>query len=185
MAGVHIYPQHELPQHWFYQIISFLRINFTDGFVGKLQFRNWISSPRYHPVHLVIGHEDILIAHTEVLSKTLVHNGKPYRVYGLSGVLTYPAFRGQGYGKQVVQLGMDYIRRQPDADVGLVTCEEHNVGFYQKCGWDFTNNVVLAGDKSSPEASNERTALMYVSDHARRNRQDFETIPIYFGEHLW
>ncbi len=185
MTELLTYPQSQLPEKWFYQIISFLRIEFADGFVGDLQFRNWIAPADYSPMYLIIVHDEVLIAHTQVLSKTLRHEGQKYQVYGLSGVLTYPAFQGQGYGRQIVRAGTDYIAAQPDADIGVLTCALHNVGFYQKCGWTFITPRLLIGSETNPIPSEELAAVMCISENAQQHRVDFETVPLYWGEDLW
>lgn len=177
-----IFKQSDLPDKWFYQVISFLRINWPEGFVGDLQFRNWISRPEYNPVSIMLVTGDILIAHVEVLSKTLTHNHRDYLLFGLSGVLAYPAFRGQGFGEKVVRVGTDHILRQERADVSIITCEPQNVGFYQKCGWRFVDNQVLYGDRANPVASDERVALLYISDKAKAHQADFEAIPIHLED---
>ncbi|MBZ0294122.1 MAG: GNAT family N-acetyltransferase [Anaerolineae bacterium] len=177
-----IYPRQALPEKWFYQIIAFLRINHTEGFVGENQFRNQISPAAYHPVSIVLGRGDVLIAHTEVLWKTITHHEQDYIIYGLSGVLVYPAFQGQGYGRKIVQAGTDYIRNQPNADLAIVICDAQNVAFYEKCGWQFVDNRLLLGDRSNPYHSEEKFALRFLSDRAKQHQGDFKNSPIYFGD---
>ena len=82
----------ELAGKWFYQIISFWRIDDADGFMGENLGRNWISREEEHVRYFIIYTGDILIAHAEVLSKDIEHEGIEYRIYGLGGVMTYPAF---------------------------------------------------------------------------------------------
>lgn len=103
------YPQDQLPARLKCQILAFLRINYPEGFTGVNRLRDWISSPDTHPVSIMLVEAGILISHTEVLWKELEHGGQRYKAYGLSGVFTYPAFRGQGYGQQIVELGTAYI----------------------------------------------------------------------------
>ena len=87
------YHKRELPERMFYQIISFLRIDDPKGFTGGNQTRNWISGDEEHLRHFVLHAGDILISHAEVLKKDIEHEGLAYRLYGLGGILTYPAFR--------------------------------------------------------------------------------------------
>jgi hypothetical protein len=69
------YPAKALPEKWFYQIISFLRIDDPDGFVGANQTRNWISRAEEHGRHFVLYSGDVLISHAEVLWKEIEHEG--------------------------------------------------------------------------------------------------------------
>jgi predicted GNAT family N-acyltransferase len=60
--------------------------------------------------------------------------GRDVRAYGLTGVLTYPAERHQGYGRRVVQAATAYIDTT-DADFAIVNCAPHLRDFYAACGW--------------------------------------------------
>jgi GNAT superfamily N-acetyltransferase len=70
------------------------------------------------------------VSRLEVVWDVLHHAGDAYTTYELSGVFTYPAFRKQGYGLQLVQSAKDYIERRGDADLVLF----HSIlkGFYEK-----------------------------------------------------
>ena len=171
---------------WFYQIISFLRIDDAEGFMGENLSRNWISREEEHVRYFVIYTGDILISHTEVLSKDIEHEGIGYRFYGLGGVMTYPAWRGQGYGRRVVGAATEFVMAQPDVDLALLTCAEHNRGFYEKCGWEFTEAVKIdVGEGEESEELTEAIALRYVSEKARENKAAFERTMIWFGGGMW
>ena len=180
------YHKRELPEKWFYQIISFLRIDDPEGFTGANQTRNWISGDEEHVRHFVLHAGDILISHAEALRKDIEHEGLAYRLYGLGGILTYPAFRRQGYGTRVVRSATQYLMNQPDADIALVTCSSQNRGFYEKCGWEFTDSVTIhIGSRKAPEEVTDEVAFRCVSGKAHKNHTDFERTPIYFGGGLW
>jgi hypothetical protein len=66
--------------------------------------------------------------------------------------------------------------------VGIVTCEDDNVSFYENCEWRFVDNHLLLWDRENPGISEERVALKYISDRAKKHWVDFETTPIYFEE---
>lgn len=185
MNHLYIIPQHELPEKWYYQIISFQRIVWPEGFVGENKHRDWITNPIENPISIFLAHNDILISHVQVVSKTLTHKNIDYKFYGLTGVLTYPAFRKEGYGKQVVKEGMNYIQQQKDRDIVFYSCEEKNIGFYQKCDWQFTKIPVLEGNANKPERTTSQVAMEFVSEKAKQHQVDFETEPFYFGDELW
>ena len=77
---------------------------------------------------------------------------------------------------------MAYMAMQPGADVAMTNCEAHNVGFYEKCGWRFAENVLLVGSHSAPEVLDERLAIRCLSAKAQRFSHELETVPIYFEE---
>jgi GNAT superfamily N-acetyltransferase len=180
-----IYPSNEIPPHLKYQILSFLRITWPEGFVGENRLRNWISAEGVHSISLMVVKQDILISHVEVVWKYLDHDGKTYKVYGLSGVLTYPDFRGQGYGKRIVDKGTAYIEAS-DADIAMFHCDKSLKGFYENCGWiPMETAVTYVGSKDNPAISNELLMMRFLSERGKMSRLAFESIPFYFGEDTW
>ena len=176
------YRPEELTDKWTYQILSFVRQEWPEGFVGELQHREWLSRTEHDPVGFLITHGNLLVAHAQVLHKPVQHVGETLEFYGLSGVFTYRNFRGQGHGRRVVEAAIAYMLEQPDVDVAMTNCQNDNVGFYEKCGWAFAENVLLVGDRSAPEVLDERLALMCLSDKAIAHRHALETVPIYFED---
>ena len=180
-----ILPSDEIPPHLKCQILSFLRIMWPEGFVGKNRLRDWISSPENHSVSIVLVEHDILISHTEVVWKYLDHAGENYKAYGLSGVFTYPAFRRQGYGKRIVEKGTAYIETS-DADIGVFHCDKSLKGFYASSGWiPMETAVTFVGAKDSPVISSELMMMRFLSQHGKKGRPAFERAPLYFGEETW
>lgn len=94
MVNLAIYTAEEVPKELHGQIISFLKIQWPDGFSGVNKFRDWIARKEFHPLYFVLVEEkNIVVGFTAVVWKYLTHKGKTYKTYGLSGVFTYPAFR--------------------------------------------------------------------------------------------
>jgi GNAT superfamily N-acetyltransferase len=180
-----VYPSSELPVHLKYQILSFLRIVWPEGFTGKNRLRDWISREEDHSVSIMLVEQDILISHTEVVWKYLDHAGETYKAYGLSGVFTYPAFRGQGYGRRIVDRGTAYIEAS-DADIGIFHCDPSLKEFYAESGWiPMERAVTLVGSKDHPKISNELMMMRFLSEKGKRGRPAFERFPLYFGEDTW
>jgi len=99
MPKQQIYQDKELPEPFKWQVLDFLRIVWSDGFEGKNSTRDWITKSSHHPLHFVlIESNNLLVSYVGVVWKYLEHAGEAYKMYGLSGVFTYPQFRGQHYG---------------------------------------------------------------------------------------
>ncbi len=180
-----VYPSGEIPAHLKWQILSFLRIEWPDGFTGPNRLRDWISREEDHPISFMLVEKDILISHAEVVWKYLEHAGETYKVYGLAGVFTYPAFRRQGYGTRVVALATAYIDRS-DADVGIVFTQPHLKEFYSRNGWlPMEKTVVLIGSKRDPAVSDQLVLMRFLSEKGKKGRTSLETVPVYFGEDAW
>ncbi len=185
MVEALMYPTESFPKELECQVLSFQRIHWSDGFRGPNLLRDWIHSPETHPVHFVLVEQGILISYTGVVWKYLEHAGETYKTYGLSGVLTYPAFRRQGYGRQVVDAATRYIEGS-DADLGLFTCAPRLRPFYAASGWQPMDRVTLyGGPKDQPYPNDELVMMGFFSERARQNRATFESTPIFFDADLW
>jgi predicted acetyltransferase len=183
MVKQFIYKDEQLPSHIKWQIISFFRVEWSNGFSGKNQSRDWISSPNDHPIYFVLMENDLLVGFVGVVWKNLEHNGIQYKTYGLSGVFTYPPFRKQGYGLQLVKSAKEYIEKQ-DGDIVLFTSIQK--GFYEKAGFIRIDTAkLLEGDPENPKIHEEDVFMLLLLDKGKGGRNDFETKPIYFGRDIW
>jgi GNAT superfamily N-acetyltransferase len=134
--------------------------------------------------HVSAGRRGVLISRLEVVWDVLAHTGETYLTYGLSGVLTYPAFRKQGYGLQLVQSAKAYIEQQTEAD--LVLFHSTLTGFYEQAGFERMDHLItLVGDPHHPERSLETAFMLFLSDKGRRGRSRFEKASVYGGESIW
>ncbi len=184
MIKQHIFKSQDLPEKFKCQILSFMRVEWFEGFQGKHRLRDWITKQGVYPVNFILEEDGILISHLEVVWKFLAHAGEEYKAYGLTGVFTYPAFRRQGYGLQLLQVAKDYIQRQGDADIVIF----HSVvkGFYEKAGFEpMKSMLTLIGDPKNPGRSNETGFMLFLSEKGKQGREHFEKGTLYFGDETW
>ncbi len=103
---------------------------------------------------------------------------------GLGNVLTYPSFRGRGYGRRILDAATRYIQTS-DADVAALFCDPALEGFYSKSGWETIKGVAtLTGAREAPTEYDALRMMLFVSDRGRAGRGEFETQPLYI-EHGW
>ena len=179
-----MFESQDLPERFKCQILSFARIEWPELFSGNLRLRDWSTKPEMHPVSFLLEEEGVLISHLEVVWQVLQYAGEAYKAYGLTGVFTYPAFRKQGYGLQLVQSAKDYIEQRGDADI--VIFHSTVKGFYEKVGFEPMDSMVtLVGDPHNPERSDETGFMLFLSEKGKRGRNSFEKGPLYFGEKTW
>lgn len=184
MVQQFIYQGEDLPEYLKCQILSFIRHVWPDGFQGENRLRDWISREEFHPLSFVLVEEKILISHIEVMWKYVEHNNVTYKTYGLSGVFTYPQFRNQGYGLQLVNEAKKHIEQQMDGDIILFT--SRHKGFYEKAGFiSMESAKLLKGDPKNPKIDEENIFMLFLSNKGKQGRKDFETKPFYFGETTW
>ncbi len=180
-----VYPITELPSTLRLQILSSLRQTGPDGFVEEQQVLDWVAHQENHPVHLVLVQDSVLISHAEIVWKQLNYGDEIYKVYGLSGVFTLPAWRGRGYGRQIVAAATAYIRAS-DADLGLLWCAPELRAFYVRYGWQAMSRLqTLIGPPDKPLVYPLLAMMLFLSPKGRRDSLIFETGSMYFGENAW
>ncbi len=180
-----IYSDRDLPPNLRYQILSFLRIVWSDGFRGENYLRDWISLQEQHPLHMVLVENDILISYTGIVWQFIEHAGDTFKTFGLSGVFTYPTFRGQGYGSRMVAGATNYIRAT-DADIAILFCDPRRINFYGRHGWQAMDRATtLVGGKENPRIEGDLRMMLFLSAKGNQARSKFESEPLYFGEDAW
>ena len=187
MAELLTFTSAEFPEHLKWQAVSFLRVQWPDGFVGENRLRNWVTREADHPIHIVLVEQDILISHTNVVWKYLNHNGETYKAYGLTGVFTFPSFRGQGCGSRVIAAGTAYIQAS-DADIAMLYCDERLRSLYAKQGWKpLDTSTTYLGTAEKPERVDDEILMMlFLSPKGQQGQPAFETKPIHFGgDYTW
>lgn len=184
MIQQHLFDSEELPEKFKCQILSFMRVAWFEEFQGKNRLRNWIKSPEMHPVHFLLEEEDILISHVAVVWKLLTHADQEYKAYGFTEVFTYPVFRRQGYGLQLIQSAKQYIEERGDAD--LIIFHSTVRGFYEHAGFEPMNRMVtLIGDPNSPRRSKDIGFIRFLSEKGNQGKRSFEEGTLYFGDDTW
>lgn len=180
MSELLCYAQSDLPVEYACQVLSFLRVHWPGGFTGENRLRSWITRAEDHPVSYLLVEAGLVISHAQVVWKSLDHAGETYKAYGITGVLTFPSFRDQGYGLRVVQAATDAIARS-DADVGMFFCDPGLADFYARCGWlPMPDTITWLGPRDGLVASDELLMMQFFSEKGRRGRAAFERGPVYF-----
>jgi GNAT superfamily N-acetyltransferase len=173
-----------LPTDYEWQIRDFVRIHWYDAFQHDVN--ETLHTPFWHPRYFVIANQRALFSAATAVWKPVEINGTAYKTYGLSSVLTYPAFRGKGYGLQVVEAATDYIKQQADADMAILWTGENLLGFYGRFGWERPENLwVMHGPQNDPQLSYGEPMMLFLSERARQMRPSLIGGTFYFGEYTW
>lgn len=142
--------------------------------------------PERHPQHIVVANRHALISYARVVWVTAQHAGQTWKVYALGDVFTYPAFRKQGYGRQVVDAASRLIQSDADADIAILFTDPVQERFYAAGGWEtVTLTDVTIGDADSPEPHPYFSMMQFLSARARASRGNFETQPLYLPGYGW
>jgi GNAT superfamily N-acetyltransferase len=179
------FADNQLPVALSVQILSLHRGEWPENFSGAFEDRDWVQQPRFHPIHWVLIADDVVVGNVGVAWKYLVHASEPFKTYGLSGVVTHPAFRRQGHGRRLVDAATESIVGS-DADIGLFTCAPALGDFYAASGWLPMPGIALfGGPRSAPYPSDELPMMGFLSEKGKRFRASFESTPVFFDDDLW
>jgi hypothetical protein len=161
-----------------WQVLSFLRIVWPEGFTGELRHREWITNPEYHPYHLLYVAGDLVVSHLEIVDHDVYCGETTYRAQALTGVLTFPSFRREGWAGRLVKTACGRIEAG-DADLGLICCSPENVGFYAAAsGWAPTPAQVLVGEGENTWPTGQSALTTLLSDKGKRGRDAFDRYPL-------
>jgi GNAT superfamily N-acetyltransferase len=185
MVEIHSWPKHAVPREIAVQIRSYIRVQwpFLDGRGNRV----WDLAPRKdEPTTLALVDDEILVSHTEVNFRTVEFQSQQLKVAGLSAVFTYPAFRGLGFGRQIVIAATDLIRAS-DADLAMLFCGEPLVGFYAGSGWTQMKTAqVMYGDREHPKLKDDNAVMMlFVSGRGKGIAEAVCNQAIYVGGTTW
>jgi hypothetical protein len=182
MINLLVLGQDELPEKYYYQVLTFLRAQWPEGFIGENRSRSWITRADFHPLCFLLVEDDLVISHAQVVWKDLEHAGQVYKTYGITGVFTFPSLRGQGYGSQVIHAATSYIAHS-DADIGMFHCDPGLAGFYSLCGWiPMYGTTTWIGTRDNIVASDELMMMQFLSAKGQRGRGSFQNEAVFFDE---
>ena len=173
-----IYRQPDFPAIYKWQAIAFMRMQWTSIFKGDNLYMSEIYPPELDPVHFVMAEGDTLISYGTILRLDLMHAGNEYKVYGFGNLLTFPPFRGRGFGGQILQRATQFIQ-QSEVDAGILFCDPVLEAFYGARGWISTRTPTRLGGPETYEDYEPLRMMLFVSEKAFRNQSDFETQPFY------
>ena len=149
------------------------------------------SDPNTYVTSFVLLENDAAVCHVGIRKGNLSHKGKEYLAYGLSEVVTHPAYQNQGLASQLIKRAAKFIIAQRP-DISIFTCDKSKVSFYTKGGWEaVAGSCFVGGTKENPfrsDSLNLVTMMMFLSSKGKRHKKDFENADIVFelGEgQLW
>ena len=129
MITEHAYPWPDLPRELEIQALAFMRI----AWGGDEPFRDRVHEGP-GSVHFVRAAGNILVSHVRVFRIEKDIDGRTLLIGGVSGVLTYPQFRGQGHASALLRRAAAHIDER-SFDIGMLFCDREMEPFYGGLGW--------------------------------------------------
>jgi predicted N-acetyltransferase YhbS len=130
----HAYLRAELPRLIEQQVLDFGRIAWFDGAEGDDRFRERMHQVPQDTTHFVRSAGSLLVSHVQVIPIDLEGRDRRLLIGGVSSVMTYPVFRGEGHASALLRRAADHIGSSR-MDLGMLFCDEGNVPFYERLGW--------------------------------------------------
>ncbi|WP_437873538.1 hypothetical protein [Sorangium sp. So ce363] len=179
MQEKHIYHRDELPDSFRWQAVSFMRVAWPSIFTGPLRLLKHTYPPDMGTVHFTISEEEVLLSYASVMRLSLPHAGEEHVVYGLGNVFTFPPYRGEGHGRQVVEMATRFLQ-DSDADVAALFCNPSLERFYAGCGWEAPPGAITRiGTPERHSVYKELRMMLFLSEKGRRAREAFAREPLY------
>lgn len=149
------------------------------------------SAPETHAASFLLLDPPRAICHVGVRRSLLRHRGKQYLAYGLSEVVTHPAYRRMGLASRLIQKAKAFMMLE-HADLSIFTCAPERISFYARLGWAPLEGACFVGDAQEGALKSDSLGLcvmaLFLSPHARANKGDFCHTELVFslGEgQLW
>ena len=108
----------------------------------------------------------------------LDHGGQTYTSYGFGNMFTFPPYRREGHGQQVLAMATDYIQRS-GIGIAVLFCAPTLEVFYARSGWQVIRTPVRIGTPSEYETHDVTPMMLFVSEKGQQGKRDFERQPLY------
>ena len=152
--------------------------------------KDFPAAPDSYVTSFVLMDRGRAVCHAGIRKAVFQHKGLEYLAYGLSEVVTAPAYRRQGFGSAAVGKAADFIlSAQPD--ISIFTCEPKRVGFYTAGGWQAVPACLVGGTEQAPFRSDSLglvTMIRFISEKGKDHKGDFEHTDIFLAlgkNQLW
>jgi len=155
----HTYVRAELPRLIEQQVLDFGRIVWADGFMPEDRFRDRMHEVPDDTTHFVLSAGSLLVSHVQVIPIELEGRGRPLVIGGVSSVLTYPPFRGEGHASALLRRAADHIEAA-GLRMGMLFCDKETTPFYGRLGW----HTLEQGRVQVREDPDDNDAVMVLGD---------------------
>lgn len=174
----------ELPDYFECQIRAYIRFLWHDHYFYDLD--EPLALAESHPHYVVLSDRHALISAATIVWANTIIDGHSFRIYGLGNVFTYPAFRKQGYGQQVVKTATEFIQSQQKADMGILFTDKTLEGFYGQSGWEYIPDLsVYMGPIDNLERYDAFSMMLFLSDKAQGYRIHLNEHTLFLPNYSW
>ena len=178
MPNLAIYEQKDFPPVYNWQAIAFMRCEWPSIFQGDILYLSAPYPPELNPVHFVVAEGDSLLSYATIMKLNIAHADQDFSVYGFGNMLTFPPYRGQGYGRRILRAATEFIQRSP-VDVAILFCDKSLENYYAPQGWLRTPSATYLGSSGKPLLYEPSRMMLFVSEKGKAAQTDFENTPLH------
>ena len=181
MPQIEVFDHDAFPDALRWQAIAFLRVEwpFIFGGAARLQTHPYpLSMPQ---IHIAATEGDVLLSYATLVQFDQAQDGTRYRTLGLGNVFTFPPYRREGLGRQVIDTATRVLERS-DADIGALLCERRFIPMYAAAGWIAADAPTFEGTPDDAKRLEAVRMLVFVSAAAQRARAALLGHPLYVAE---
>jgi len=137
-----------LPQSLIWQSLSFMRCQWPALFAGDGRLR---SRPFPATFHLACTEGEVLLSYAEIIGSTAARAGRDVPVAGLSNVFTFPPYRREGHGSEIVRAA-NALLDELGQEMAILFCEQELASFYGPLGWTAAPSGTVVSASEAPLA---------------------------------
>jgi predicted N-acetyltransferase YhbS len=179
------FAKHQVPRDIAIQIRSYYRIQWPHVRARDVKLWNFDPDNPQRPINFVLMEGEALVSHAEANWRSIEIAGQTLTCAGVSGVFTYPAWRGSGLAKEVVHAATEAIRNS-DADLAMLFCGTRLKNFYSECGWmAFETARIFFGDPVNPQQEQCMTMALLLTEKGRGVAHRLASEPVFVGPSSW
>lgn len=113
------------------RICEFKRLNWDYPTDSQLE---WLKTNlEKDDIHLLMVENDRFVGYLNIVNLILYCDGTPEDAYGIGNVCIHPKYKGLSLGALIMASARYYCR--VNRKVGVLFCQDKNVGFYDACNW--------------------------------------------------
>lgn len=131
MIKIEIIEHRECSDTLIRQICEFKNLNWQYPIESHL---SWIKKNlKSEDLHLLLYDDDRMCAYLNFVDTSIIEDKDIVHIWGIGNVCVSPECKGMGYGNLIMDLAKSYCKKSKR--IGMLFCQDKNVGFYNNCGW--------------------------------------------------
>lgn len=138
MIKIEIIKHGECTDHLIRQICEFKNLNWHYPIESHL---SWIhKNLKSEDLHLLLYVDNKICAYLNLVDTSIIQDSNVIPIWGIGNVCVYPESKGMGYGNLIMDIAKSYCKKS--RRIGMLFCQDKNVGFYRNCDWISFNGSI-------------------------------------------